>query len=88
LDGERGIDVLPVKGGRGQIQEEQREREGDRDGDQGNSASREILWKQQEASGIRKQRRMSRLLQGPMRKYRKLQGPICKTKFPVDLKPK
>jgi hypothetical protein len=28
-----------------------------------------------------------KLSQGLMRKYRKLQGPICKTKFPVDLKP-
>jgi hypothetical protein len=38
---------------------------------------------------IRKQRRrrMNSFPQGPMRKYRKLQGPICKTKFPVDLKP-
>jgi outer membrane receptor for ferric coprogen and ferric-rhodotorulic acid len=23
-----------------------------------------------------------------LRKYRKLQGPFCKTKFPVDLRPK
>jgi hypothetical protein len=31
---------------------------------------------------------VNRFPQGPMRKYRKLQGPVCKTKFPVDLKPK
>jgi hypothetical protein len=39
---------------------------------------------------IRRQRRRRRnsFPQGPMRKYRKLQGPICKIKFPVDLKPK
>jgi hypothetical protein len=41
------------------------------------------------APGIREQRRrMNRFPQGPIRKYRKLQGPDCKTKFPVDLKPK
>jgi hypothetical protein len=28
------------------------------------------------------------LLQGLVRNYRKLQGPVCKIKFPVDLKPK
>jgi hypothetical protein len=73
LDGERGIDVLPVKGEREVKYKRNREREGDRDGDQGNSASREIYGNsRREASGIRKQRRMSRLLQGPMRKYRKL----------------
>jgi hypothetical protein len=38
---------------------------------------------------IRKQRRRGKeISQGPMRKYRKLRGPVCKTKFPVDLKPK
>jgi hypothetical protein len=25
--------------------------------------------------------------QGPMRNYRKLQGLVCKTKFPINLKP-
>jgi hypothetical protein len=46
------------------------------------------LWNQQEAPGIRKQRRRrDGILQGPMRNFRKLQGPNCKTKFPVDLKP-
>jgi hypothetical protein len=36
-----------------------------------------------------KQRRKgTRISQGLMRNYRKLQGPICKTKFPVDFKPK
>jgi hypothetical protein len=32
-------------------------------------------------------RKGNRISQGPLRKYRKLQGPDCKTKFPVDLKP-
>jgi hypothetical protein len=32
-------------------------------------------------------RRTDGLSQGPKREYRKLQGPDCKTKFPVDLKP-
>jgi hypothetical protein len=32
-------------------------------------------------------RRSSRILQGRIRKIRELQGPNCKTKFPVDLKP-
>jgi hypothetical protein len=37
----------------------------------------------------RKQRRKGNgFPQGPMCKYRKLQGSECKTKFPVDLKPK
>jgi hypothetical protein len=41
------------------------------------------------APGIREQRRrMNRFTQGLMRKYRKLQGLVCKTKFSVDLKPK
>jgi hypothetical protein len=36
-----------------------------------------------------KQRRKgTRISQGPLRNFRKLQGPVCKTKFPVDLKPK
>jgi hypothetical protein len=40
------------------------------------------------APEIREQRRgMNSFLQGPIRKYRKLQGPVCKTKFPVDIKP-
>jgi hypothetical protein len=35
----------------------------------------------------KKQRRRGKVIsQGLMRKYRKLQGPVCKTKFPVDLK--
>jgi hypothetical protein len=39
------------------------------------------------APGRRKQRRRrDGILQGLIRNYRKLQGPICKTKFPVDLK--
>jgi hypothetical protein len=29
---------------------------------------------------------MNRFPQGPMRKYRKLQGSVGKAKFPVDLK--
>jgi hypothetical protein len=38
---------------------------------------------------IEEQRRRRKVTsQGLMRNYRKLQGPICKTKFPVDLKPK
>jgi hypothetical protein len=38
---------------------------------------------------IREQRRrMNSFSQGPMRKYTKLQGPVCKTKFPFDLKSK
>jgi hypothetical protein len=37
---------------------------------------------------IREQRRRGNgFPQGPMRKYRKLQGPVCKTKFPINLKP-
>jgi hypothetical protein len=36
---------------------------------------------------IREQRRGNGFPQGPIRKYRKLQGPVCKTKFSVDLKP-
>jgi hypothetical protein len=41
------------------------------------------------APGIREQRRrMNSFPQGPMHKYRKLQGPVCKIKFLVDLKPK
>jgi hypothetical protein len=37
---------------------------------------------------IREQRRRGNgFPQGPMHKYRKLQGPVCKTKFSVDLKP-
>jgi hypothetical protein len=36
-----------------------------------------------------KQRRKgTRISQGPLRNFQKLQGPVCKTKFPVDLKPK
>jgi hypothetical protein len=35
-----------------------------------------------------KKRRTDGLSQGPNRKYRKLQGLDCKTKFSVDLKPK
>ncbi|PVH38808.1 hypothetical protein PAHAL_5G358300 [Panicum hallii] len=36
-----------------------------------------------------KQRRKgTRISQGPLHNFRKLQGPVCKTKFPVDLKPK
>jgi hypothetical protein len=31
--------------------------------------------------------RTSGILQGRIRKIRELQGPICKTKFPVELKP-
>jgi hypothetical protein len=35
-----------------------------------------------------KQRRKgTRIFQGLMCNYRKLQGPVCKTKFPVDLEP-
>jgi hypothetical protein len=33
-------------------------------------------------------RKGNRISQGPLRKNRNLQGPDCKTKFPVDLKPK
>jgi hypothetical protein len=33
-------------------------------------------------------RRRKVTFQGLMCNYRKLQGPVCKTKFPVDLKPK
>jgi hypothetical protein len=43
--------------------------------------------RKKETAGIREQRRRGKeISQGPMRKYRKLRGPICKTKFPVDLK--
>jgi hypothetical protein len=36
-----------------------------------------------------KQRRKgTRISQGPLRNFRKLQGLFCKTKFPIDLKPK
>jgi hypothetical protein len=38
--------------------------------------------------GIREQRRRGKeICQGLMRNFWKLQGPVCKTKFPVDLKP-
>jgi hypothetical protein len=40
------------------------------------------------APGIRKQRRGKEISQGFMRDFRKLQGPVCKTKVPIDLKPK
>jgi hypothetical protein len=47
-------------------------------------------WGRKEGDGREKKkqrRRMNSFPQGPMHKYRKLQGPVCKTKFPVDLKP-
>jgi hypothetical protein len=31
-------------------------------------------------------RKGNRISQGLIRKYKKLQGPVCKTQFPVDLK--
>jgi hypothetical protein len=35
-----------------------------------------------------KQRRKgTRISQGPLHNFRKLQGLVCKTKFPIDLKP-
>jgi hypothetical protein len=38
--------------------------------------------------GTREQRRRGKeISQGPIRKYRKLQGLVCKANFPVDLKP-
>jgi hypothetical protein len=40
------------------------------------------------APGIREQRRRGKeISQGLMRDFRKLQGLVCKAKFPVDLKP-
>jgi hypothetical protein len=40
------------------------------------------------APGIREQRRRGKeISQGLMRNFRKLQGPVCKEKFPIDLKP-
>jgi hypothetical protein len=35
----------------------------------------------------KQRRRMNRFPQGLMRNFRKLQGPFCKAKFPIDLKP-
>jgi hypothetical protein len=46
------------------------------------------LWRPQEAPGIRRQRRREKeISQGLIRKYRKLQGLVCKAKFPIDVKP-
>jgi hypothetical protein len=37
----------------------------------------------------KKQRRRGKeISQGLMRNFRKLQGPVCKAKFPINLKPK
>jgi hypothetical protein len=58
--------------------------------------SREVLPAKKQRSAREKirqrekeqRRKGNRISQGPLRKYRKLQGPDCKTKFPVDLNPK
>jgi hypothetical protein len=48
-----------------------------------------LPWKGDKAPEIRKQRRKGiGFPQGLMRKNRKVRGPDCKIKFPVDLKPK
>jgi hypothetical protein len=50
-------------------------------------AKKETPVKDKEEQREEKQRRKgTRISQGLMRNYRKLQGPICKTKFPVNLK--
>jgi hypothetical protein len=51
-------------------------------------AKKKMPGKKIRAPGIREQRRRGNgFLQGLMRKIRELQGPICKTKFPINLNP-
>jgi hypothetical protein len=43
--------------------------------------------KRKGARGKKQRRKGNRISQGPLREFRQLQGPFCKVKFPIDLKP-
>jgi hypothetical protein len=63
-------------------------REGNSNGDRDEASEVPPVWIRKPGRRNKQGRRRDGILQGPIRKYRKLRGPVCKTKFSVDLKPR
>jgi hypothetical protein len=75
---------------RGRGKKTGRDRDGEEEGKTGfnRACARGERKKQRRQDKVEERRKTDRIPQGLIRNYRKLQGPVCKTKFSIDLKPK